>query len=161
MVPNRLPLLLYVFLMLLTLTKWSCQNPSILQKDPFDLETKLSGKWSASAFDGVLLEEWKKDHDGWMVQEGYYVENSDTSYAARTKILQIDKQWVLFSVIRNSNPKIFQATKVEEDQMIFENAEYQNPKVVEYLFQNKSTYTRIIRGLEGDSLVSYTFNFQK
>jgi len=139
---------------------FSC-NENIDVKDPLDLETRLSGKWIAKAFDGELHEEWKLNEDGWMQQEGFYIERTDTSYAAKTQIQKVGNDIILFSVIRNSNPKIFKSISSEENKIIFENDDYKNPYRVKYEFLTNQKYRRTIRGYENDSLVIYEFNFEK
>lgn len=138
----------------------SCKR-EIKNVDKLNLETKLSGKWIAKAFDGELHEMWKLDEDGWMIQEGYYIEKNDTSYSAKTKIEGVNKQLILFSVIKDARPKIFQATERSDSKIIFENKDYKNPYEVVYEFIDINNYKRTIKGLENDSLVTYIFEFKK
>ncbi len=129
--------------------------------DKLNLETKLSGKWIAKAFDGELHETWKLNSDGWMLQEGFYIEEKDTSYSAQTKIEKVNKQLILFSVIKNSTPKIFQAKEYIDNKIVFENKDYKNPYEVVYEFIDTENYRRTIKGFENDSLVTYIFDFKK
>jgi len=145
-----------VFLLLIV----SCKKES-KSVDRLNLESKLSGKWIAKAFDGELHETWKLDSDGWILQECYYIEKADTSYSARTRIEKVNKEIVLFSVIKNSTPKIFQAKERLENKIVFENKDYKNPYEVVYEFIDKNNYRRTIEGLENDSLVTYVFDFKK
>lgn len=138
----------------------SCKKES-KNVDKLNLEAKLSGKWIAKAFDGELHEMWKLDEDGWMIQEGYYIEKNDTSYSAKTKIEKVNKELILFSVIKDANPKIFQATERSDSKIIFENKDYKNPYEVVYEFIDINNYKRTIKGLENDSLVTYIFEFKK
>jgi hypothetical protein len=138
----------------------NCQT-SDKKQDPLNLEIKLAGKWKAKAFDGELHEEWILGENGWMQQVGYYIENADTSYSAKTRIEKINDDIILFSVIKNSNPKIFKAKSLDDDQIIFENDDYKNPYEVKYEFITNSKYRRTIKGYEKDSLVVYEFNFKK
>ena len=148
------------FVLLIGLALISCkENPKI--KDHLNLESKLSGKWTAKAFDGELHEEWKLGNEGWMQQEAYYIEKSDTSYAAKTQIQKIGNDVILFSVIRNSNPKIFKSTSSKNDKIVFENKDYKNPFQVTYEFISENIYRRTIKGYEKDSLVVFEFNFEK
>lgn len=144
----------------ITLLAISCQDSQSI-KDPLDLESKLSGKWTAEAFDGELHEAWGLNNNGWMEQQGFYIEENDTSYAAKTQIQKVDDEIILISVIRNSNPKIFKAIKFEENEIIFENDDYKNPYRVKYEFISNMEYKRTITGKENDSLVTYEFNFVK
>jgi len=96
-----------------------------------------------------------------MQQVGYYIENADTSYSAKTRIEKINDDIILFSVIKNSNPKIFKAKSLDDDQIIFENDDYKNPYEVKYEFLTNGKYRRTIKGYEKDSLVIYEFNFEK
>jgi len=145
---------------LLVFLALSCENETNVN-DKLNLESKLSGKWIAKAFDGELHETWKLDDDGWMLQKGYYIENVDTSYSAQTKIEKVNKELILFSVIKNSTPKIFQAKEILDNKILFENKDYRNPFEVIYEFIDSNNYRRTIKGLENDSLVSYVFDFKK
>lgn len=139
---------------------FSCKGKDGI-KDHLGLESKLSGKWIAKAFDGELHEEWKLGDEGWMQQEGFYIEKSDTSYAAKTQIQKIGEDIILLSVIKNSNPKIFKSVATEVNEIVFENTDYKNPFHVTYEFISANEYRRTIKGLENDSLVVYEFNFKK
>jgi hypothetical protein len=129
--------------------------------DILNLKPKLEGKWIASAFDGELHEEWKLGPSGWMKQEGYYIVKGDTSYSAKTQIQKVNDDIILFSVIKDSNPKIFKAIQATEKGFIFKNDDYTNPYEVKYEFISDDTYRRTIKGMEQDSLVVYEFEFQK
>ncbi|WP_347921738.1 hypothetical protein [Pontimicrobium sp. SW4] len=129
--------------------------------DKLNLESRLSGKWIAKAFDGELHEAWKLDSNGWMFQEGYYIEKVDTSYSARTRIELVNEELILLSVIKNSTPKIFQAVERSDSKIIFKNKDYKNPYEVVYEFIDVNNYRRTIKGFENDSLVTYIFNFKK
>ena len=143
-----------IFVLLFT----SCEKENV---DKLKLESKLSGKWIAKAFDGELHEAWQLDKDGWMLQKGYYIEGVDTSYSAQTKIEKVNEQLILFSVIKNSTPKIFQAKERFDNKILFENKDYRNPFEVVYEFIDSGNYRRTIKGMENDSLVTYVFNFKK
>lgn len=130
-------------------------------KDHLNLSDKLSGQWKAKAFDGELHEQWTLGDHGWMLQEGYYIAENDTSYSALTKIEKVGKDIILFSVIKDANPKIFKSIEATDNKIIFENKDYKNPFQVTYEFLDKQNYRRTIRGYEKDSLVVYEFNFKK
>jgi hypothetical protein len=121
----------------------------------------LSGKWKTEAFDGELHEKWELKEDGSIQQKGYYIEKQDTLYSATTRIQKVEDDIVLFSIIKNSNPKIFIATSINEKAIVFENKDYKNPYQVKYEFIDNDNYRRTIRGYEKDSLVIYEFNFKK
>lgn len=137
----------------------ACSNPTTI--DELNLKDKLSGEWMAAAFDGELRESWELDKHGWMTQIGHYIENGDTTYSAKTKMMKFEGDYVLFSLIKDSNPKIFQGTSVNDSILIFSNEEYKNPYEVKYEFHNNTKYTRTIKGYEQDSLVQYVFEFSK
>lgn len=137
-----------------------CTNEIVIQ-DSLKLNSKLSGHWQTAAFDGELHESWDLQADGWMQQQGYYIEKGDTSYSAKTKIEQIGEEVILISVIKNSNPKIFKAVELTDQSILFENKDYKNPFQVHYEFLSDTQYRRTIKGYERDSLVSYVFDFEK
>lgn len=147
-------------LIMLGLVLLSCCEQAKTE-DHLGLQSKLSGKWKAAAFDGELHETWTLNDKGWMQQEGFYIEKSDTSYAAQTQVQSVGDDVILFSVIRNSNPKIFKQVHSEENKMVFENDDYKNPFQVTYEFLSDSSYRRTIRGYEEDSIVVFQFNFKK
>ena len=99
---KKITLLISIFFL------FSCSKKTEM-KDHLNLNSKLSGKWTAKAFDGELHEEWNLGKDGWMHQDGYYIEKKDTSYAANTQIQKVGNEVILFSVIKNSTPKIFKS----------------------------------------------------
>ncbi len=136
-----------------------CRN--VQKQDHLYLKYKLSGKWKTEAFDGELHEKWELKEDGNMQQKGYYIEKQDTLYSATTRIQIVEDDIVLFSIIKNSNPKIFIATSINEKAIVFENKDYKNPYQVKYEFIDNDNYRRTIRGYEKDSLVIYEFNFKK
>jgi len=121
----------------------------------------LVGEWQSPAWSGQLSETWQVGKDGWLHQRAYYCEQSDTTYRAQSKIERVGNELVLFTVIENSNPKIFRATKVRSDSIVFENSDYKNPYKVVYYLIDKDNYQRTITGMENDSLVSYAFNFKR
>lgn len=131
------------------------------RKDKLALKAKLEGTWEATAFSGKLHEKWELNTDGWMQQQGYYIEEKDTSYSAKTKIEKIGEDVILFSVIKNSNPRIFKAITISDSKIVFENNDYKNPFRVIYEFSGENTYKRTITGYEKDSLVRYEFRFKK
>ncbi|MEQ9592962.1 MAG: DUF6265 family protein [Cyclobacteriaceae bacterium] len=150
-----------IALSFLILTWLSSCQPARQKKDILKLEPRLEGSWKAKAFDGELHEQWLLNEGGWMQQVGYYIEDGDTSYSAKTRIEQVDGDIILFSVIKNSNPKIFKAAEHSEEVIVFENNDYRNPYQVKYEFISGQRYRRTIKGYESDSLVVYTFDFEK
>ena len=137
----------------------SCSDSQ--SQDPLNLHSKLSGKWRAKAFDGELQETWVLTTNGSMEQTGHYIEKTDTSYSAITRIEKIHTDIILFSVIKNSNPKIFKSVVNNDSTLVFENKDYKNPFRVSYQFIDNEHYQRTIMGYENDSLVTYEFNFKK
>lgn len=149
-----------ILLLTVSLLILSC-NGNYQSEDYLNLKDKLAGKWKANAFSGELHEEWNLEINGWMLQQGYYIEKNDTSYTAITRIEKIGNDVILFSVIKDSNPKIFKAISISDDEIVFENKDYMNPYQVKYEFFTDSNYRRTITGFENDSLVTYEFNFEK
>ena len=145
---------------ILILTIYACSQSDTVY-DKLGLQDKLSISWEADAFDGALHESWVLGSDGCMQQHGYYIENGDTSYSAITRIEKVGNDIVLYSVIKDSNPKIFKANVVEERMLVFENKGYKNPYEVKYEFITDDNHRRTITGYEQDSLVSYIFDFNK
>ncbi len=80
--------------------------------DSLNLESKLTGKWIATAFNGELHEEWKLGENGWMEQQGFYIEKADTSYSAKTRIGKVEKHISQF--VFNQNGAF--TTKIQKDE---------------------------------------------
>lgn len=121
----------------------------------------LVGEWQSPAWSGQLSETWEVGEDNWLHQQAYYFEQSDTTYRAQSKIEKVGADLILFSAIENLNPKIFKATMVSTDSVVFENSDYENPYKVVYHLIDKDHFHRTITGAENDSLVSYTFDFKR
>lgn len=138
----------------------SCINERRFE-DPLKLRENLEGSWKAEAFGGVLVEEWKLIEGGIMQQESFLMQDEDTTYMAVSQIEKIGGEIILFSVIKNSTPKIFQSISYENNELLFENKDYRNPFSVLYKFLEENRYQRIITGYEGDSLEIYTFEFHR
>jgi len=148
------------FIIILSFFQTACQDNK--SEDSYDkIVNHLMGQWQSKAWSGHLHETWSIGSDNWLTQEAFYFEESDTSYRANSKIEQVDNELILFSVIKNSTPKIFKATIIQPDSIVFENSDYKNPFKVVYFFDDINNYRRTITGLENDSLVSYTFNFKR
>ena len=149
-----------ILFLVVSLAIVSCIKEDTVQ-DHLNLSQKLSGSWKTTAFSGELHETWQLERNGWMEQQGYYIEKTDTSYSAKTRIEKIGADIILFSIIKNSDPKIFKAIKSSENEIIFENKDYKNPFQVKYQFIDSNNYKRTITGYEHDSLVVYEFKFEK
>ncbi|MCB0375108.1 MAG: hypothetical protein KDD04_04235 [Sinomicrobium sp.] len=149
-----------IILLTFAVLSLSCRQPGTAE-DTLRLKHKLEGTWEAMAFSGKLHETWELNADGWMQQQGYYLEEQDTAYSAKTKIEKVGDDLILFSVIKNANPRIFKAVSITGDSIVFENNDYKNPFRVTYAFLGKDRYKRTITGYEKDSLVVYEFDFKK
>ena len=132
-----------------------------LAKLYFHFAQNIEGKWRAPAWSGQLHETWYVDPDNWLTQQAVYFEKTDTTYRAQSRIGIVSNKLILYTVIENANPKIFQATIVTSDSVVFENSDYKNPSKVVYRFIDINTFHRTISGLEKDHAVSYTFNFTR
>lgn len=139
---------------------YSCEFHS-KSLDKLELQDQLEGKWEAKAFNGYLKEAWHLSNEGWMIQNGVYVEKGDTLYEATTKIEEIGNELILISVIKDASPKVFKSIDRSSSKIIFENKDYKNPYRVEYEFISPTNYKRTIEGLEQDSLVKYEFEFKR
>lgn len=148
------------FMIIVSLFQTAHQNKK--SDDFYDkVAHRLIGSWQSKAWSGDLHETWVIGKDNWLIQQAFYFEKSDTSYRAHSKIEQVKNDLILFTVIKDSNPKIFKATIVQSDSIVFENRDYKNPFKVVYFFDDVNHYRRTITGFEQDSLVSYTFNFKR
>lgn len=119
----------------------------------------LEGTWIAPAWDGVLKETWHVGQDGHLHQTAEYIEDGQVLYASASKIEKVGDDLILFSVIKDSNPKIFKATSFSAHEIIFENTEYSNPNKVIYTFDDKGPFKRTISGIEQEKPTTYTFDF--
>lgn len=121
----------------------------------------LAGRWSSKAWDGVLNETWSTAADGHLVQTSKYIENGKVLYEASSKMEAVGSDFILFTIIKNNNPKIFKMVEYGEDEIKFENTDYKNPSVVIYKFVSENEYHRTIIGVENEAPTSYTFEFKR
>jgi len=121
----------------------------------------LVGSWTAGAWAGVLNETWTRGDDGWLYQTAFYYEGMDTTYRAHSKIEKVGDDLILFSVIRNANPKIFKAVTIDADSIAFENSDYESPFRVVYFFGPKERFQRTISGYDNGRLITFTFDFNR
>jgi hypothetical protein len=125
------------------------------------IKKNLAGKWSSKAWDGQLNESWSIDKNGHLNQTAQYIEQEKVLYEAANKIEIVNGELVLFTVIKDNNPKIFKATSYDKNQIIFENSDYKNPNKVVYSFLSNQEFHRTISGMEKDKATSYTFKFKR
>ncbi len=141
-------------------TKFHKVKPNSSQVALKKLKSSLVGSWKSDAWDGQLLETWSIDEQGNLIQQNKYIEQDKILYEATSKIEIIGDELILISVIKDSNPKIFKATNIRENDVTFENSEYKNPSKVTYDL-GVSTYKRTISGIQNEMPTSYTFEFKK
>ena len=126
-----------------------------------DLQKILTGNWTSTAWAGILNESWTLGQDGHMSQSSQYLEDGIVLYESSIQKLKIiGKDIVLFSVIKDNDPKIFKATAYSKNQIIFENTEYSNPNKVVYDFGPDGAFNRTISGFENAEPTTYTFEFR-
>ena len=142
-------------------TQFKSVNPSEKDMNYEAIKERLKGNWSSPAWSGQLDETWSVDPNSHIVQTASYSEEGVVSYSASNKIEIVGEEWVLFTVIKDSNPKIFKATSVTKDKIVFENSDYANPNKVVYEFTSPDTFKRTISGLENGEPSSYTFTFTR
>ncbi len=137
-------------------------NASTKEKFLNIMISRLSGKWQSKAWNGVLTEWWHQDlTDGNLSQKAEYVENGKVVYSAENRVEVVNEELILFTVINGNNPKIFKATTLTENQITFENSDYDNPSKVVYTFTSDAGFERTISGVEDGKAMSYTFDFSK
>lgn len=119
----------------------------------------LVGEWSSKAWDGILVETWKYKN-GRLTQKADYSEKGKVVYEAKNFLEEKAGELILTTIIKNNNPKVFKATKIENDLVVFENTDYANPSKVTYQFHKKG-FDRTIEGKENGKPTSYTFKFKK
>lgn len=126
-----------------------------------DLKKRISGNWTSTAWDGQLNEWWSENENGELIQKAEYIEDGIISYSASNKMELAEGELILFTIIKDGNPKIFKATTFTQKQIVFENSDYKNPSKVIYDFSGDTGFQRTISGLENDKPTSYTFKFKK
>lgn len=135
-------------------------SASPLKTDPFpDLSQLLIGEWSSPAWNGQLVETWRMIDATTFESRAVYMEKKDTLYASTSRIEKVGGQWMLFSVIKDGTPKIFQAVSSSASHILFENPDYANPRQVRYSFTERNKFNRTITGKEEGQPATYTFNF--
>lgn len=131
-----------------------------IKVDPFpDLSQLLIGEWSSPAWNGKLIETWRMIDATTFESNTVYLEKKDTLYASTSRIEKVAGKWMLFSVIKDGAPKIFQAVSSSANHILFENSDYTNPRQVRYSFTERNKFNRTIIGEENGQPSTYTFNF--
>lgn len=123
-------------------------------------KNNLIGNWTSPAWDGQLNESWSIDKNGHITQSAKYIENQKVLFESRNKMEIVKNDLILFTLIKDSNPKIFKATSWSKDSITFENSDYKNPNKVTYKFLSNSEFHRRISGMENNELTTYTFMFK-
>ena len=122
---------------------------------------RLIGSWTSIAWDGRLNETWLLTENNQLLQTAEYVEKNEVQYQATTKMEKVGEDFILFSVIKDSDPKIFKASVISRDLITFENSEYEYPNKVTYTFNEDGTFNRTISGIQEGKQNSYTFKFKR
>ncbi|WP_367390855.1 hypothetical protein [Lewinella sp. LCG006] len=130
-----------------------------IKADPFpDLSQLLIGEWSSPAWNGKLIESWRMIDATTFESSAVYLEKKDTLYASTSRIEKVAGKWMLFSVIKDSAPKIFQAVSSSANHILFENSDYSHPRQVRYSFTERNKFNRTITGEENGQPSTFNFN---
>jgi hypothetical protein len=105
------------------------------------------------------METWRMIDATTFESQASFLEKGDTIYASTSRIEKVGGKWMLFSVIKDGTPKIFQAVSSSESHILFENPDYTNPSQVRYSFTERNKFNRTITGEENGQPSTYTFNF--
>ncbi len=125
------------------------------------LKKELVGSWRSKAWDGELKEKWYQDQNGNLSNQAQYVEKGEVRYEATNRIEVVKNEMILFTIIKDGNPKIYKASSYTENSIVFENSDYKNPNKVIYTFGDTDGFQRSISGTENNKPSSYTFKFVK
>lgn len=151
---HKITLLLFFFSLTISV------SAAAYTDDPFpDLNQLLTGEWSSPAWNGELIETWRMIDASTFESSAVYLEKKDTLYASTSRIEKVGGKWMLFSVIKDGTPKIFQAVSSSASHILFENPDYDNPRQVRYSFTERNKFNRTITGVEEGQPATYTFNF--
>ncbi len=123
------------------------------------IKDKLLGTWTSKAWDGTLEENWTYKNDR-IEQTAIYQENGAILYEAQNFMEVKGGTLLISTVIKDGTPKIFRATTISADTIIFENKDYKNPSKVTYFFL-ANAFHRTIEGIENGAKSTYTFKFNK
>ncbi len=125
------------------------------------MKSHLVGNWTSEAWDGILNESWSIDKNGHLTQTAQYIENEKVLFQSANKVELVNNELILFSVIKNGNPKIFKASSYSSSSVVFENSDYKNPDKLVYTFHSDKRFDRKISGIENGELSNYTFEFKR
>lgn len=124
------------------------------------IKSNLVGEWSSKAWSGYLNESWYIENGNELHQTAEYIENNEVLYSAHNTMEIINGELILSTIIENSNPKIFKATMISPEKIVFENSDYNNPNKVVYEFISDRNFQRTISGIENGQPSTYTFKFE-
>lgn len=125
------------------------------------LEDRIVGEWTSTAWDGELHEDWKLGANGEIWQDAIYVEEDVVLYEATNKIEVVNNELILSTIVKGGNPKIFKASLILDDEIVFENSDYNHPSKVVYKFVDDNRFIRTISGQEQGQARSHTFQFER
>ncbi len=142
-------------------SQWSAVAKTDTEKIYDRMSEALTGQWKAKAWDGQLSESWRLNRQGILEQQAQYDENGIISYEARNRVEIVGEDILLFTWIKDGNPKIFKATSWTKNQIIFQNADYSYPNTLVYQFSEDDQFSRTIRGIENGQAAEYQFLFTR
>jgi hypothetical protein len=130
--------------------------------DPFpDLSKLIVGEWQAEVWDGLMIETWSKIDAAVFEGKVVYLEGRDTVYSSTSRIEKVGGEWMLFNVIQNSSPMIFQATSYAASHLLFENAAYGNTRQIRFDFEEGFRFKRTVIGEIDGKPGNSIFNFEQ
>lgn len=133
---------------------------TIKQKNEIKKADWLIGTWENKTSKGSIYENWNRKNEYEFSGKSYILKEKDTIIFENIQIVQNNKELFYIPTVKNQNgglPVRFKATKISENELIFENPQHDFPQMISYTKTGEKTLVAKISGTSKGQLRSQTF----
>lgn len=145
----------YLFILFHLTLICSCQTKSDLS----DLDW-ISGTWQGIDGEHVFVESWQFQNDSLILGNGYFMENSDTVFREKLKILRNSKGIYYVAFPENKTQVEFKLVSLKDSNVVFENSLHDFPRKIDYT-RDGDSLKAILTGQENGSDKLEVFQWKK
>lgn len=119
-------------------------------KDTYKKLDRLSGLWQTDTGEGMLYEEWTKEHNNVMYGKSYMVEGTDSTVFERVELAKKDSGVYYIPTVKDQNgsqPVYFKMISSNDSSFTFENKLHDFPQRIIYRFVTNDS---LVARIEGD-----------
>jgi hypothetical protein len=124
----------------------------------------LQGTWENQSKEGTLTEAWEKLNDSTFSGNSYFVTGTDTSFSESISLVQRNGELLYIPAVKDQNDGLgvsFRLITMNENDIIFENAEHDYPQRISYHHVSKDSLIAEISGNNGGELKSEQFPMRR